>query len=444
MIRSPYQQNINIMKGFFRKPIVLTLSIFTFLTVVFQVTVSIINPFITIANSYLDSYLGNIGASNINVKQTASPGISLFSSVSFSSIITILFAVAFLLLYLQSKQEKANLSAPSTIFKVISIINLIIVALLTLISAAVTAILFIIATAMNAEPKFAGGSTVESMFTLGIVLCLTLIPICIMLLLESIGQLLFANSIKSSLTSIYLKRKGAVLYGVTEILIAAYTIAKGIFIIIFILIYNSQYTAIIEPLPITLIIMQMLFTAAASVIMGVLAFKYSSYIKKISQKFRIEIPDEPAKIENNEQPAFNSAPVAAPAFNNNFNPYDTAPSPAPQAEIPQAPVREDFAQQPIQPFDTPDVIENTVEPAEVVAEQAPVVEAPQVEEIVPEQAPVVEAPQAENIQPQPTEEAPQKVIKENYLPRFCTECGNPVKPGDHYCNNCGKEVFYDL
>ena len=185
----------------------------------------------------------------------------------------------------------------------------------------------------------------------------------------------------------------------------------------------------------------MLFTAAASVIMGVLAFKYSSYIKKISQKFRIEIPDEPAKIENNEQPAFNSAPVAAPAFNNNFNPYDTAPSPAPQAEIPQAPVREDFAQQPIQPFDTPDVIENTVEPAEVVAEQAPVVEAPQVEEIVPEQAPVVEMPVVEAPQ---VEEVPQEVIKENYLPRFCTECGKPVKPGDHYCNNCGKEVFYDL
>ena len=200
-------------------------------------------------------------------------------------------------------------------------------------------------------------------------------------------------------------------------------------IIIFILIYNSQYTAIIEPLPITLIIMQMLFTAAASVIMGVLAFKYSSYIKKISQKFRIEIPDEPAQVENNGQPVFNSAPVAAPAFNNNFNPYDTAPSPAPQADIPQAPVREDFAQQPIQPFDTPDVIENTVEPAEVVAEPAPVVEAPvvetpKVEEIVPEQAPVVEASQVE--------EATQEVITEKRLPCFCTECGKPVKPGDHY------------
>lgn len=440
MIRSPYQQNINIMKGFFRKPIVLTLSIFTFLTVVFQVTVSIINPFITIANSYLDSYLGNIGASNINVKQTASPGISLFSSVSFSSIITILFAVAFLLFYLQSKQEKANLSAPSTIFKVISIINVVLVSLLTLISAAVVAILLLVAPALQSNPDYADNPAVVMFAGLGIALCVILIPLCVMLLLNAIGQLLFANSIKSSLTSIYLKRKGAVLYGVTEILIAAYTIAKGIFITIFILIYNSQYTAIIEPLPITLIIMQMLFTAAASVIMGVLAFKYSSYIKKISQKFRIEIPDEPAQVENNEQPAFNPAPVAAPAFNNNFNPYDTAPSPAPQAEIPQAPVREDFAQQPIQPFDTPDVIENTVEPAEVVAEQAPVAEAPQVEEIVPEQAPVVEMPVVEAPQ---VEEVPQEVIKENYLPRFCTECGKPVKPGDNFCNNCGKEIIYN-
>ncbi len=437
MIQSPYQQNINIMKGFFRKPIVLTLSIFTFLTVVFQVTVSILNPFGAIVNRFLSSYLNSIDTSQVNVNQ----GIGVSPSIPLGSILTILFAVAFLLMYLQSKQEKANLSAPSTIFKVISIINVVLVSLLTLISAAVVAILLLVAPALQSNPDYADNPAVVMFAGLSIALCVILIPLCVMLLLNAIGQLLFANSIKSSLTSIYLKRKGAVLYGVTEILIAAYTIAKGIFIIIFILIYNSQYTAIIEPLPITLIIMQMLFTAAASVIMGVLAFKYSSYIKKISQKFRIEIPDEPAKIENNEQPAFNSAPVAAPVFNNNFNPYDTAPSPAPQAKIPQAPVREDFAQQPIQPFDTPDVIENTVEPAEVVAKQAPVAEAPQVEETVVEQAPIIETPVVEAPQ---VEEAPQKVIKENYLPRFCTECGNPVKPGDHYCNNCGKEVFYDL
>ncbi len=441
MIRSPYQQNINIMKDFFRKPVVLLLSVFTFLTLIFQITVSFLNPFGAIVNRFLSSYLNSIGASQVNVNQTAPPSVNLFSSVSFSSILTILFAVAFLLMYLQSKQEKANLSAPSTLFKVISIINVVLVSLLTLISAAVVAILLLVTPALQANPEYVDNPAVGMLAGLSVALCVILIPLCVMLLLNAIGQLLFANSIKSSLTSIYLKRKGAVLYGVMEFILAAYTISKGIFIVIFILIFNSQYNVIIEPLPITLIIMQLLFTTATDVIMGVLAIKYSVYIKKISQKFRIEIPDEPAQVENNGQPVFNSAPVAAPAFNNNFNPYDTAPSPAPQAEIPQAPVREDFAQQPIQPFDTPDVIENTVEPAEVVAEQAPVVETPvvettQVEETVAEQAPVVEAPQVE--------EATQEVITEKRLPCFCTECGKPVKPGDHYCNNCGKEVFYDL
>ena len=123
MIRSPYQQNINIMKDFFRKPVVLLLSVFTFLTLIFQITVSFLNPFGAIVNRFLSSYLNSIGASQVNVNQTAPPSVNLFSSVSFSSILTILFAVAFLLMYLQSKQEKANLSAPSTLFKVISIIK---------------------------------------------------------------------------------------------------------------------------------------------------------------------------------------------------------------------------------------------------------------------------------------------------------------------------------
>ena len=440
MIQSPYQQNINIMKDFFRKPVVLLLSVFTFLTLISQITVSFLNPFGAIVSRFLSSYLNSIGASQINVNQ----GIGVSPSIPLGSILTILFAVAFLLMYLQSKQEKANLSAPSTLFKVISIINVILVSLLTLISAAVVAILILVAPALQANPEYADNPAVGMLASLIIALCVILIPLCVMLLLNAIGQLLFANSIKSSLTSIYLKRKGAVLYGVTEILIAVYNIAKVFIFLMCALAYNSQnIDPIVEPLPLALIVMQLTLTAAASVTAGVLAFKYSSYINKISQKFRIEIPDEPAQVENNGQPAFNSAPVAAPAFNNNFNPYDTAPSPAPQAEIPQAPVREDFAQQPIQPFDTPDAIENAVEPAEVVAEQAPVVEAPQVEDIVVEQAPVAEAPQAENIQPQPTEEVPQEVIKENYLPRFCTECGKPVKPGDNFCNNCGKEIIYN-
>ncbi len=427
MTQNPYQQNIDILKDFFRKPIILVFAILSFVNIVLQLCIGFINPYGSAVKRAAEYFVQNDGPANVDI--------SSFPSVNIN-IIGILIAVAFLLFYIFSKNKDNNLSVPSKMYKVVSIIQLVIsciVAALIIGALSLFAVMgFSLLSLRNATESVSGAETlipIISSLSLAIV-----VPVFVFLILSAIARLLFANSIEKSLTSIYLRRKGAMFFAILHFIVVAATVFSVLGFLILYLTQQHMFFAF-SPLQIALLLLQFGLAAAIDLTAGLIAVKYSVYIKNISQKFRIEVPapsvTEPAPqpIINHTAPNVQPAPmINQPQSDNPYAPVQTYQQPVqeevPQAsvqqypqpvqqEIPEAPVREDFNPQPIAP-------EQPVEQAEPVPEKEG--------ETITEKAPETEQ----------TEEKPV------HVPRFCTACGKPVKPGDNYCNNCGAEVVYDL
>ena len=234
-------------------------------------------------------------------------------------------------------------------------------------------------------------------------------------------------------------------YGVIKLVFASLAVFEGIFLTIFTLIYNSDHIVpLLEPLPLIIIVLQLAVAAASGITAGLLAIKYSVYIKKVSQKFQTEAVPQQTQPESAftqpvvtyNEPDVQPAPIAAAPVSE--NPYEPVQAPTAQAEIPQAPVREDYnphaavAEQPAYEPPVQEVPEVKEYPA---VQPAPVVEqAPAVEEV--KETPAVEE--------EPVKEAPVTTDNEKPVVKFCTQCGKPVGPNDYFCNNCGTEIIRDL
>ncbi len=431
MIQSPYKQNIEIIKGFFRKPIVLVLVIMSFVSIAINLIMNFINPFGAIVQKAINDYNLSNGEPQFN------NGINIGGSVS---VTTILFAISFLLFYLFSKKEDKNLSAPSMMFKVLAIIELVFMCIATVFVIAGFAIFgILIFASANVSDIQVSISQLTAMSTLYIILLVIVIPVIIIALLTSIAQLQFANSIRKSINSIYLYRKGALMFGILHYIFAGLTLPLILFEIVYITSVSNSANIYLSPIQISAVFVQNILSIAFNIIIGIVAVSYSSYIKKVSMKFQSEAPvQQTAPAVSTEQaPVVTYQPASAAPMEN--NPYAPQPQPTPIAQqpVPQAPVREDFAAQPqvyaqpiqeVNPAQTQPSVEQTPEES---APQAPV----QQEEPAPEPpaAPVQETP------------APEKPKEDNQpVVKFCTECGKPVGPDDYFCNNCGKEIIRNI
>lgn len=421
MVQSPYQQNINIIKDFFKRPIVLVLSILTFLSVALHFAGQFfINP---ISYTKLLHDL-NVPVDSANVE--VSSGINPLSI----NILTVFSAVIFLLFYVLSKKENNNLSVPSMMFKVISIITLVLSSLCVILIFGFVLVFGLFFGAFSRTDSASTAGVVTAIIFLGTIVA---VPLCALLVLNSVSQLLFANSIHKSLNSIYLKKTGAVFYGVICFIFTAISIAFYLFAAVYLIHLSSQHSAITALLPnIIILSAQCAVGIAEGIVTGLLAIKYAVYIKNISQKYKIQV-DAP---QNSEQPQpvqnFNASEVPV-ANTDNFNPYEAAQIPV--YEPPQAPVQENFANQfPVQESPEPQefVQETVTEPLPEATEQIPIP--------VPEPAPVVEQPSAPEPAPAPIREDFVQPA-ENPVPRFCTHCGKPVGPNDYFCNHCGTEII---
>ena len=430
MIQSPYQQNIDIIKGFFKKPIVLILSIFTFLSVVVHFAGQFaINP--VIISKQLQQF--NVPADYANVEYTAT-----INPLSIN-IFTILSAIIFLLFYVLSKNETNNLSVPSMMFKVISIITLVLSVLSVLL---IFGFVLVFGLFLGAFSRTDSGFSPEVFTLVVFVASIVLLPFCVLLILNAVSQLLFANSVRNSLNSIYLKKSGAVFYGIICFIFTAITIALYIFAAVYLLHLSSQYSAVNFSLPhILFLFVQCAVDIATGIVTGILAIKYAVYIKNISQKYRISTDAPP---ENEQQPVQNySEPEVQINDANNFNPYDNAQIPV--YEPPQAPVQENFANQfPVEennnaqnPTPQPIPVEENINAQNPTAQPIPEPIAPVQE---PQPAPADEQPPVAQPAPAPVKEDVFKPA-ENQVPRFCTQCGSPVGPNDYFCNHCGAEII---
>lgn len=420
---SPYQQNIDIIKGFFRRPIVLVLAIASFTCIAYNIVVSFLNVFGNFGEQAVDYLLNNLPA-NANIPDNLV--VTSGGSGGSIDIMGTLFAVSFLLFFLLSKRQENKLSVPSVMFKVISIVSVVGAGIIAGFVLLLFALIAVITPVIN---ELFGPNMGSFMTCLYIYLGIYMV----VFLVYAISQLVFSLSIRKSLTSIYLKGTGAMFFGVMSFVNAAASIAGSI--MAFIGLANTGFITLNGAQVVCMIISAVLSTAQ-SVITGIMAIQYANYIKGISQKFRTEYaPETPLQPAD----AYPEAPAAQlpqeniPVQPAPVQPAPTAPGFAPQNMQEQNPFEQ--VQAPVQNSQP----QYQPQPAPVEPPQAPYQPQPTpVETPAPDQVPYGQPMPVQQPAPQaPVQQAPADLE----TPRFCTQCGKPVGPDDYFCNHCGTKII---
>lgn len=204
----PYQQNVQILKGFFSKPLTLICAIVSGLTCIF-------------------------GMFSINTS-TGSANISFSSGTGGS--ISILLCIALILLYAKCRSnDPMPFGATVTLIKIYSIIEIVIGGLALL---AFTGITFLLALVLQGQEVFGYILT----------LCIFAIPLALVTLIHGIGLLLWSDSIKKGATSVYLTSRGSILLAVSSILSIIVSVASAIASFIFIKEYGPEISAYLHHL----------------------------------------------------------------------------------------------------------------------------------------------------------------------------------------------------
>lgn len=374
---NPYQQNVDILKGFFKRPIILVTAILTGASALLSMFSGIFTS--NAVNSMLSGYLNSMPyevRKYIGEASTSNVSISL-------PVLTILLTVALFLFYFFSKNDTKNLAVPTTMFKVISIIELVCICVLT----GLVFLLFLIGMiGISAVQSYYSYSDEYSYIASGASVLLIVILIFVVIIMSliiwySAVKVKFACSIKKSTNSINLFKNGAKMFGVLTIIFSS---ISGIYVLAILSIPGMAYASFSG-----------LVGVAANISLGVTAIQYANYIKDVSVNFATQ----PAYSPVNPEP-FNPQNVAQPPYG------------VPYAE-------------PVQPVNP--VYQQPYEPQPV----APVEQAPETNVYEPVEQPATE----EIVTEAPTEEA-SAVETTN----FCSACGNPVKPDDYFCNNCGNKL----
>lgn len=350
---NPYQHNFDVLRGFFRKPIILLTAISYFLLFITNLITSIV----TLVNSI--PYLIN---SDTKISLTVNPNYS-----------TLLFGLAFLILYITARSRKpvVNLKSPVTYFRVLTIIFTVLSGI-SLAFALVLAVLLIVFNAFL--PEF--------VFQSVLVIAITNIIGAIAEFIFYLALCRFTKGIKYSLTSVFITKTGAKFTAVAGFINAAVIIATTVFGYIFIpsmldvftylLRSISDYFQIESVSEMSKIISELLKTVMPMslisnlvdiipfVMVGIVAIMYFRYIRKTTDSLVLAPADneatrfygEPTPNQSNQpQKPFTQSNASAnePApfnFDNQFmyeNPYArntesssaTAPQTPPQDFVPQ-------------------------------------------------------------------------------------------------------------
>lgn len=406
---SPYQQNIDIIKGFFRKPIVLILTMGSFVSIALGIILSFFNLFGNLSEQAMNYVIQQLPR-DIDTSQiiAGSGGGSNFNL----DITGVMLAVTFLLFYVLSKKQENKLGVPSIMFKVISIVVVVVLG----ISTAFILFLLLLLACLS--------STLDSMFsgmgTTFLYLYIFLSLYMVFYLIYAVSQLVFSISIRKSLTSIYLKKSGAMFYGIMSFINAAFAIAVSIISLLFL---SNLGVFSLNEAQISVTAVTLAVSTINSIFTGIMAIQYARYINNVSQKFVTEyIPETPV-----QQDAEQTIPQS---FSAQQIPQDNIP--VQQAPVPPAPT----VQEPILAPTMQD--ENPFEPAQTHVQAQPEPIQPPHAPIQPQIQPIIEQ-QAPVVQNKPLQNAPEEPAVQTA--RFCTQCGKPVGPDDYFCNNCGTKII---
>ena len=303
----PFHQNIQILKGFFAKPLTLICGIVSGIAALFE-TVKF-----------------NSGSGGTNISVPAGAGSSL----------SILLCIALIFLYVKSRSnDPMPFGGMVTLIKIYAIIGIIAtgIAILALAGLAISVRLFL-------------GDAYFMLFAI------IISPFILITLLHSIAMLMWSNSIKKGATSVYLSSRGSILLAVTSILLAVVGIATTIAMAMYIKLYGYEFSELLRQLADEYpsfhynnafdgnTAIGSIFLSAATIIMVInsvlsavfyglfaaLAISYHMYIKKYTMGINLgaaqayeptaeqsNVPVPPVAPVTNEMPTNNSQPAQQP------------------------------------------------------------------------------------------------------------------------------------
>lgn len=281
----PYHQNVQVLKGFFAKPLTLICGIVAGLSAI------------------LGTVKFNSGSGSTNISVSAGAGSSL----------SILLCIALILLYVKSRSnDPMPFGGMVTLIKVYAVIGIV---------AASIAVLALTGFTVSI------GLFVQNAFRYFIPFLIIIAPIILVTLLHSVALLMWSGSIKKGATTVYLSDRGSVLLGVTSILLAVMSIATTVAMAVFINSYGQEISELLRSLADEYpsfhynnafegnAVIQSMFVSAATVItiinsvlsavfyglFAALAISYHMYIKKYTMGINLGAvqTNEPAAEQNN-------------------------------------------------------------------------------------------------------------------------------------------------
>ena len=278
---NPYRRNCELMRKFFAKPIFLIIGIVLAIYVI---------------SNFVFCFLSN--------------QIPRFDFISTA------MCVAFFVFYFKarSKKEYVSFRAPTVLMDVVSIVGIVFSGLFFVFSGFMTVLFMLPAKSADIEYhgsyEFLWSTLGKALYDLAVVLFPIVTALGLLLLLYFIGMQRMTLSFKKSLSSVYLQRKGSVMFGVMSLILAVVSVVfyTGMMIIPFsgfeeYLIMSSQGINIPT-------LVQGLLITSIFVLYAILGFSYNSYIKKLASSIETgnSAQPEPSNISV-EEPEENNFPL---------------------------------------------------------------------------------------------------------------------------------------
>lgn len=313
---NPYQRNIDILKSFFRRPIILVFAIATLVASVSAVFLNIL------FSSYMDSIFTILGVSKNSI-----PYLSI-SVTPLSLIMPLITVVCCILIFIFSKSKKPNKTpyVPITILWVTTIVGLVIFCL-AFVVILMGVFIYIAQSPIAYSSMSSITRTIESILIIGV-----LAVVLVVTLIYCINKIRYLGNIKNSFHSIYLNRGGAMAVGVFDIIFAVILFCSAVaYIVSAIASFSSgnMFNYLSGKMSICFSAI-FLLNCIVCVLEAIIAIKYNSYIKTFTVTIN-SVPQQPvmkngymgggAPINPTPMNNFNygvqpTAPVQQPTYNN--------------------------------------------------------------------------------------------------------------------------------
>ena len=239
---SPYQHNIDIIKEFFKTPLIITTAIFVIL-------------------SFTLNFFSEIFYCINNINNLTKP-VNLISGMVAISLFVYFLITSILLIMIN--RTSSSLKYSNNVINHIKWLHI-----CSVVPLVITSILFLFISIYNGFLF----TRLKIYDTKALVLIISSIVSIAFLLLLSLAGFLFIKSVKTSVNSIFLKRSGATAFGVLNIILATVCLTSAGYYI---------YTALSSGFTITIALKATseLCLSVGSLLMGLLSIKYSGYINK--------------------------------------------------------------------------------------------------------------------------------------------------------------------